>query len=79
MPAGGEYPVLVTDKYLIERPSWTIHPGKKCGFSELFDAPSDLILVVFPNIPADDVMEAFTSFCPLCGGIQVLEFREASD
>src|SRR5579859_8001407 len=76
MPAGSQHPVLVTDKYLRERLSWTIHPCRKCGFSELFDAPSDLMRVVFPNVPAGAAMEAFTSFCPLCGGAQMVEFRE---
>ncbi len=79
MPAGSEHPVLVTDKYLLERPAWTIHPCQKCGLAELFDAPSDLMRVVFPNLPEGAVIEAFTSFCPLCGGVQALEFREASD
>src|SRR5215470_6526221 len=51
MPVGGEYPVLVTDKYLRERSGWVIHPCQTCGFSELFDAPSDLVRVVFPDIP----------------------------
>jgi hypothetical protein len=63
----------VTDKYLHERPAWTIHPCQNCGFSELFDAPSDLIRVVFPNIPPGAVMQSFTSFCPLCGGVQAIE------
>ena len=79
MPTGIEYPVLVTDKYLCERPAWTIHPCQKCGLTELFDAPSDLMRVVFPNVPEGAVMEAFTSFCPLCGGVQALEFRATSE
>jgi hypothetical protein len=73
MPSGCEHPVLVTEKYLRERPAWRIHPCQKCGFSELFDAPSDLIRVVFPNNPADAVMDMFTSFCPLCRGVQVIQ------
>ena len=79
VPAGSEYPVLVTDKYWHERASWTIHPCRKCGFSELFDAPSDLIRVVFPNVPDGAVMDTFTSFCPLCGGVQTVEFRETRE
>jgi hypothetical protein len=71
-----ELPVMVTEKYLSEKSSWTILPCQKCGFSELFDAPSDLMRVVFPNIPAGAVMDAFTSFCPLCGGVQALEFKD---
>lgn len=76
MPAGSEYPVLVTDKYLRERPSWAIHPCERCGFSELFDAPSDLMRVVFPNIQEGVVVEKFTSICPMCGGVQVIESTE---
>jgi hypothetical protein len=76
MPAGSDHPILVTDKYLRERPSWTIHPCRKCGLSELFDAPSDLMRVVFPNLPEDAVIETFTAFCPLCGGVQALELAQ---
>ncbi len=79
MSAGSPHPVLITDKYLRERPSWRIHPCQKCGFSELFDAPSDLIRVVFPNVPEGAIMDAFTSFCPLCGGVQMLEFADSGD
>lgn len=70
---GAEFPVLVTDKYLRERGRWVIHACDKCGFAELFDAPSDLIRVVFPNQPAGAETDMFTAFCPLCGGVQVLE------
>lgn len=79
MPLNGKHSVLVTEKYLLERQAWAIHPCQKCGFSELFDAPTDLMRVVFPNLPADAVMEAFTSFCPLCGGAQVIEFTGSND
>lgn len=67
---GAQFPVMVTDKYLRERGAWAVIPCRKCGFSELFDAPSDLIRVVFPNAPTDAHMSMFTSFCPLCGGVQ---------
>jgi hypothetical protein len=73
---GARFPVMVTDKYLRERGAWNIHPCRKCGFSELFDAPSDLIRVVFPNTPADAQMSMFTAFCPLCGGVQGVEARD---
>jgi hypothetical protein len=69
---GAEYPVMVTDKYLQERREWVIHPCQKCGFSELFDAPSDLVRVVFPHGPAVGQIVTFTAFCPLCGGVQVV-------
>jgi hypothetical protein len=73
MSDGSGHPVLATDKYLGERAAWSIHPCQKCGFADLFDAPSDLIRTLFPNVPADAVMEGFTTFCPLCGGVQSLE------
>ena len=53
VPDGGEHPLLVTPKYLQERPDWIIQPCHKCGLSELFDAPSDLMRVVFPNSRAE--------------------------
>ncbi|VTR93809.1 Uncharacterized protein OS=Sorangium cellulosum (strain So ce56) GN=sce4092 PE=4 SV=1: DUF2314 [Gemmata massiliana] len=68
--AGARFPVMVTEKYLQERGAWIIIPCRKCGFSELFDAPSDLIRVVFPDQPAGAVTSMFTAFCPLCGGVQ---------
>jgi hypothetical protein len=74
---GAEFPIMVTDKYLRERGAWVIHPCRKCGFSELFDAPSDLIQVVFPNTLPDAQISMFTSFCPLCGGVQGVESRAA--
>jgi hypothetical protein len=70
---GAELPVMVTDKYLRERAAWVVHPCQTCGFSELFDAPSDLMRVVFPNLPPDALMNIFTALCPLCGGVQVVE------
>jgi hypothetical protein len=73
---GAKYPVMVTDKYLAERGAWVIHPCRQCGFSELFDAPSDLIRVVFPNTPTGGALAMFTAFCPLCGGVQGVESRE---
>jgi hypothetical protein len=79
MAAGSVHPVFVTDKYLRERVAWRIHSCRNCGLTELFDAPSDLMRVVFPNVPEGAIMEAFTSLCPLCGGVQSLEFRETSE
>ena len=72
-PAGAKHPLLVSPKYLSERSSWKISPCDKCGLPELFDAPSDLIARIFPDIPPGSAMEGFTSFCPLCGGVQVVE------
>lgn len=76
-PPNAKFPIRVTGKYLAERAAWTIVPCDKCGFAELFDAPSDLIRRIFPNVPADAVLEKFTSFCPLCGGVQVISSKGA--
>jgi hypothetical protein len=72
---GAEFPIMVTDKYLLERGQWEIQPCGKCGLSELFDAPSDLSRVVFPNMPADALSTMFTAFCPLCRGMQLVKTR----
>jgi hypothetical protein len=72
IPAGSEHPVMVTDKYLYEREDWLIKPCDKSGFSELFDAPSDLIDVIFKKEEEEEQVEMFTSFCPMCGGIQII-------
>jgi hypothetical protein len=72
--AGAEHPFQVSEKYLAERDNWIIKPCGKCGFAELFDAPSDLLKKVFPNVGknSNEEMEAFTSFCPMCRGVQVI-------
>lgn len=79
VPAKGDHPVMVTDKYLRERPSWIVRPCVKCGFTELFDAPSDLIKVLFPNSPSglrDVSFEVFTSLCPVCAeGMETVILR----
>lgn len=72
VPTSGEHPLLVRPKYLQERLAWTIHPCNKCGLSELFDAPSDLITKVFPNLPPGQAPEMFTALCGACGGVQVI-------
>lgn len=79
--SGSPYPVMATEAYLAERKGWVIQPCDKCGLSELFDAPSDLMRATFPNLPADAAMEMFTAFCPLCGGVQGVEIagRETDD
>lgn len=70
---GTEHAVMVTGKYLREKSNWKIAPCTKCGFTELFDAPTDLVKATFPNMPADAQLEGFTAFCPLCGGVQTIE------
>jgi hypothetical protein len=72
IPASGKYPIQVRTKYLQERAGWSVTPCSKCGNSELFDAPSDLMAKVFPNLPPGAAMDSFTAFCGLCGGVQVV-------
>ena len=77
VPDGGGHPLSVSDKYLAERGNWIVDPCAKCGLSELFDAPSDLIGIVFPSLPPDASMEAFTTFCGLCRGVQTVKHKDA--
>ena len=67
---------MVTDKYLSERDNWVVHPCNKCGLTEIFDAPSDLIRVIFPDKTNDEITDMFTVFCGVCGGVQVVENKE---
>ncbi len=75
-PAGDQL-LMVTGNYLAERDKWNIHGCNKCGLDELFDAPSDLMRVIFPDLPADASMEMFTSFCGICGGVQIVQDKNA--
>lgn len=76
-----QHPFRVTERYLVERASWEISPCNKCGMAELFDAPSDLIARVFPDLSEGAAPEVFTSLCPLCGGVQFVSSKalEESD
>jgi hypothetical protein len=69
---GLPHPLHVTNQYLTERPSWTITPCDRCGASECYDPPSVLARTRFPDLPADTVVERFTSLCARCGGTQEL-------
>jgi hypothetical protein len=71
MPAGSEYPLRVSEKYLEERGRWQIDPCDKCGLTELFDAPSDLIRAAVPD--REGRLTTFTTSCPRCGGVQVVK------
>jgi hypothetical protein len=73
VPDAGAHPLMVRPKYVRERSAWTIHPCDTCGLSELFDAPSDLIKKVFPNLPPGAQPEMFTVRCGACGGVQGVE------
>jgi len=77
MPDGGQHPLMVTERYLRERPDWVVHPCQQCGLTELFDAPSDLVRVVFPNMPQGATAKIFTAFCGACGGVQVVQHKDA--
>ncbi len=72
IPDSGEYPLLVTEKYLQERSQWFIQPCNKCGMSEIFGTPSELISGLFSSRPTDFRMEGFTAFCGVCGGVLVI-------
>lgn len=72
---GAQFPLQTSEKYLAERAGWDIEPCDRCGLSELFDAPSDLIRRILPSAPPDATLEMFTSFCPLCGGVQGVTAR----
>ena len=82
MPANEKnHPFRVTEKYLEERAAWHIRPCNKCGMSELFDAPSDLIAKIFPDLPDPSEVEEmkFTSFCPMCGGLQMISDKPVDE
>ena len=77
VPKSGEYPLMVSEKYLAEREEWGVEPCDKCGFDEIFDAPSDFNELVFWNILAQgSTVKVFTYFCNLCGGIQLVYLPE---
>lgn len=69
---GLPHPLHVTDDYLHEREDWKITPCDRCGASECFDPPSVMARVRFPDAPEGSVIQAFTSFCSHCGGVQQL-------
>ena len=79
VPSSGEHPIMVRQKYLDERGKWIINPCSTCGLSELFDAPSDLIATTFPGLNPEEAPEAFTAFCGVCGGVQVIVSTSADD
>jgi hypothetical protein len=64
--------LYVTDHYLRERGKWKIRECDKCGFAELFDPPDVLSKVLFPTAPGDFRPLHYTTFCPLCGGVQTV-------
>jgi hypothetical protein len=79
VPESGEHPVMVRAKYLAERAAWIVRPCDGCGLSELFDAPSDLIAKVFPNMRPGEMAEAFTVLCGACHGVQVVKIASQEE
>ncbi|HEY8505384.1 MAG TPA: hypothetical protein VIL46_12445 [Gemmataceae bacterium] len=79
VPEGGEHPLRVTKKYLAERPDWVILPCNRCGLTELFDAPSDLIRTVFPKAPPGAPVSVFTAFCGACGGTLLVKSKDLEE
>jgi len=73
VPSSGDYPITTTTKYLAERNNWIIEACDQCQFNELFDAPSDLINVIFPNVEKEASIEGFSTFCGCCGGTQLVK------
>ncbi len=74
---GMPQPLHVTDEYLADRLLWQITPCDRCGASETFDPPTLMAKVRFPDAPPDSVIQAFTSFCSHCGGMQQLRRLDA--
>jgi len=81
VPEGGQYPLQVTSKYLQERSAWRLlMPCKKCGFTELFDPPSQLVSSTFPSATADELSRGFTftTRCGWCGGGLVVRLKRTN-
>ena len=45
----------------------------------LFDNPSTIMRIAFPNMPANSTMNAFSTFCPLCGDPIVLRHKDTPE
>lgn len=76
---GLQQPLQVTLEYLEERENWRIVPCNKCGMSECLDPPSVMAKLRFPDQPPDAVTTMFTSFCPRCGGMQLLSRHDRAE
>jgi hypothetical protein len=74
---GSEFPIQVREAYLDERSQWSVEGCKRCGSTVLFDAPSDLIAGIFPSAEVEPV--SFTTFCGLCGGVQLVSKSEEQE
>jgi hypothetical protein len=81
VPEGGQYPLQVTLKYVQERPAWRLlTPCRKCGLTELFDPPSELVASSFPSIAANQLRHGFTltTRCGWCGDGMVVRLKRTN-
>ena len=81
VPAGGPYPLQVTHRYRQEKSSWRLFaPCNKCGLTELFDPPSQLLAASFPKVTAEQLSGGFTftTRCGWCGGVIVVRLKRTS-
>ena len=80
VPEKGEYPLLVSTKYVQERPTWRLlMPCENCGLSELFDPPSDLLAKTFSSVMPEQVSRGFTftTRCGFCRGAVVVRIKRS--
>lgn len=80
VPEGGQYPLQVTPKYLRERSTWRLlMPCKKCGLTELFDPPSELVACSFPDAAIQlSHGFTFTTRCGWCGEGMVVRIKRTN-
>lgn len=64
--------VHVTPKYLEERRTWTVGPCTKCGLTETFSPPSELLALSDAPAAARAQIKRLTAACPICEGMQTL-------
>jgi WD40 repeat protein len=74
-PSSGKDLVQVTPKYLEERREWTVGSCSKCGISETFCPPSELLEHTNTPPHARSQVRRLTAPCPMCDGSQVLTRR----
>ncbi len=72
--ASGTHPFQIAESYIEDRKGWVISPCGKCGFTEMFQPPSERAeqLGKQSGVPAGTQMIMLSTFCPLCGGVQLL-------
>jgi hypothetical protein len=64
--------VHVTPKYLEERTVWTVGPCSKCGLTETFSPPSELLEDCDASADVRAQLRRVQVPCPLCDGTQIL-------